>query len=135
MTKTVNSIIGFQEPVTQIMEGIIDLHNEISFWLLFILIFIVWILFTIIINFYIEPLKDLRTRNLIIKSQFVVHGTFLELFWTISPSLILLAIAIPSFSLLYSLDVILEEYDITCKIIGHQWFWEYEIPCKFIVYK
>jgi cytochrome c oxidase subunit 2 len=37
----------------------------------------------------------------------------------------LLLIAIPSFSLLYSLDEIIDPV-ITLKIVGHQWYWSYE---------
>jgi len=35
-------------------------------------------------------------------------------------------IAAPSFSLLYSIDA-LNEPKITVKVIGHQWYWSYEI--------
>ena len=38
----------------------------------------------------------------------VVHGTALEIIWTIKPALILLVIAVPSFTLLYSVDEIVE---------------------------
>ena len=37
----------------------------------------------------------------------VVHGTVLEIVWTITPALILLVIAVPSFALLYSVDRLL----------------------------
>ena len=35
--------------------------------------------------------------------------------------------AIPSFKLLYQQEKT-EDYDMTVKIIGHQWYWEYEYP-------
>ena len=35
--------------------------------------------------------------------------------------------AIPSFKLLYQQDVI-PEADMTVKVIGHQWYWEYQYP-------
>jgi len=38
---------------------------------------------------------------------------------------VLLIIAVPSFILLYSMDEIVEP-SITLKIIGHQWYWEYD---------
>ena len=37
----------------------------------------------------------------------VVHGTTIELVWTIVPSLILVTIAVPSFALLYSIDPVI----------------------------
>ena len=55
----------------------------------------------------------------------IIHGTVIEIAWTVTPSLILLAIAVPSFALLYSMD---ENVDpaLTLKAIGHQWYWTYE---------
>jgi cytochrome c oxidase subunit 2 len=55
----------------------------------------------------------------------MVHGTTMEIIWTIFPSLILMLIAIPSFALLYSMDEIVDPA-ITIKAIGHQWYWTYE---------
>lgn len=55
----------------------------------------------------------------------VVHGTLLEVVWTLLPSIILMLIAVPSFALLYSMDeVVLPDYVI--RAIGHQWYWSYE---------
>jgi cytochrome c oxidase subunit 2 len=49
----------------------------------------------------------------------------LEIVWTITPSIILLLIAVPSFALLYSMDEVIDP-TITFKAIGHQWYWSYE---------
>ena len=43
------------------------------------------------------------------------------------PVIILIAMAIPSFKLVYQQDVI-PETDMTIKVIGHQWYWEYQYP-------
>ena len=57
------------------------------------------------------------------------HQAFLEVVWTLIPSLILVAIAIPSFVLLYSLDAgSSDPYSITVKVIGSQWYWSYQFP-------
>ena len=42
-----------------------------------------------------------------------------------TPSLILVLIAVPSFALLYSLDEVVDPA-VTIKAIGHQWYWSYE---------
>ena len=42
------------------------------------------------------------------------------------PALILLSLASPSFFLLYSLDEI-SNFLLTFKILGHQWYWSYEL--------
>ena len=55
------------------------------------------------------------------------HHTFLEIIWTVLPCVILLLIAIPSFSLLYAI----EDFNViesTIKVIGNQWYWSYEFP-------
>jgi cytochrome c oxidase subunit 2 len=51
--------------------------------------------------------------------------TLIELIWTITPALVLIAIAFPSFKLLYLLDEVIDPV-ITVKGIGNQWFWSYE---------
>jgi cytochrome c oxidase subunit 2 len=53
------------------------------------------------------------------------HGTLIELIWTISPALVLVAIAFPSFKLLYLMDDVLDPA-MTVKAVGHQWYWSYE---------
>jgi cytochrome c oxidase subunit 2 len=55
----------------------------------------------------------------------VVHGTTIEIVWTIVPALILMVIAVPSFALLYSVDEVVEPA-LTVKVVGHQWYWSYE---------
>jgi cytochrome c oxidase subunit 2 len=54
------------------------------------------------------------------------HNTFIEIVWTIIPSLVLVIIGIPSFLLVYAIDEIIEP-DFLVKCIGHQWYWSYEI--------
>jgi cytochrome c oxidase subunit 2 len=58
-------------------------------------------------------------------SRFVVHGTAIEIIWTVIPSFILIVVALPSFALLYSIDEIVDAA-LTIKCIGNQWFWSYE---------
>lgn len=57
----------------------------------------------------------------------VSHNTPLEVAWTIVPILILVAIAIPSFRLLYFEDRT-KDPDMTVKVTAHQWYWEYTYP-------
>jgi cytochrome c oxidase subunit 2 len=53
------------------------------------------------------------------------HGTEIEIIWTVTPSLILMLIAMPSFALLYSMDEVVDPA-VTLKVVGHQWYWTYE---------
>jgi cytochrome c oxidase subunit 2 len=104
----------FQDPASPIMEGIIEFHHDIMFLLIFIVFFILFLLGYIVINFENNDKPDLFK-----------HNTFLEIVWTLIPSLVLLIVAIPSFSLLYSIDE-LSKPALTLKSIGHQWYWTYE---------
>nr|QVQ56634.1 cytochrome c oxidase subunit 2 [Erythrocystis saccata] len=108
--------IGFQDPATPIMEGIINLHHDLMFFLCVILIFVSWILFRTI--WFFENSKNEISSNL-------NHGLLIEIIWTTTPALILLLIAVPSFSLLYAMDEIVSP-TITIKALGHQWYWSYE---------
>lgn len=59
------------------------------------------------------------------ESRAVVHGTAIEIIWTVVPSLILVVVALPSFALLYSIDEVIDPA-VTIKCVGHQWYWSYE---------
>jgi len=52
------------------------------------------------------------------------HNTVLEVAWTVIPVLILVVIAIPSFRLVYFQDRT-QDADMTVKVTGRQWYWEY----------
>ena len=106
----------FQEAATPTMEGIVNLHNDIMAIITFIAIFTGWMLFRTVYLFSADKVKVASKQ---------VHGTTIELIWTIVPSLILVTIAIPSFALLYSMDEVIDPA-ITLKVIAHQWYWSYE---------
>jgi len=53
------------------------------------------------------------------------HHTAIEVVWTLIPAFILVLIALPSFSLLFSMDQIWQP-SFTIKVIGNQWYWSYE---------
>jgi heme/copper-type cytochrome/quinol oxidase subunit 2 len=109
--------LGFQDAATPIMQGIIDLHHDIFFFLILILVFVLWMLVRALWHFH-------EKKNPI--PQRIVHGTTIEIIWTIFPSIILMFIAIPSFALLYSMDEVVVDPAVTIKAIGHQWYWTYE---------
>lgn len=125
--------INFQDPATAVMEGIIDFHNDVQFYLIIILTFVAWSLFSIVSQFglslYVGKGVDLtallqsRRDSLLLKG--ITHGTLLEIIWTLIPVFVLIAIAVPSFALLYAIDELVEP-TLTVKIVGHQWYWSYE---------
>ncbi|KAK4280276.1 hypothetical protein QN277_011918 [Acacia crassicarpa] len=109
--------LGFQDAATPMMQGIIDLHHDIFFFLILILVFVSRILVRALWHFNYK-------KNPI--PQRIVHGTTIEILRTIFPSIIPMFIAIPSFALLYSMDEVVVDPAITIKAIGHQWYRTYE---------
>lgn len=65
------------------------------------------------------------------KTQKFTHETDLETVWTLAPVFIILCIAVPSFVLLYAVDVMVDS-SITVKAIGKQWYWNYELEFPFL---
>jgi len=86
--------ISFQDSSSKTMEGIDQLHDDIFMYLIILLTLVAWIMIASIIRF----------KNNNFSAKFMSHGTTLELIWTITPAIILLAIAFPSFRLLYLMD-------------------------------
>jgi cytochrome c oxidase subunit 2 len=110
--------LGLQDAATEQMSRIINLHNFVLVIItaicLFVLALLTWIMLRY--NAKSNPTPTATT-----------HNTVLEVLWTVIPVAILVAIAIPSFRLLYYQDVI-PPADITIKAIGKQWYWSYEYP-------
>jgi cytochrome c oxidase subunit 2 len=109
--------LGFQDPATTTMEGIYLFNLHLLFIIIGIVLLVGWLLFLVLRNF-----SELSNSN---SSKFT-HNNTIEIIWTSVPALILLSISSPSFSLLYSLDEI-SNPELTLKILGHQWYWSYEI--------
>jgi cytochrome c oxidase subunit 2 len=81
-------------------------------------------LFVLFLLFYVS-FRFSAKRNPIPSTR--THNTVVEVLWTAIPIVILVVLAIPSFKLLYQQEKS-ENYDMTVKVIGHQWYWEYEYP-------
>ncbi len=65
-----------------------------------------------------------------------VHGnTRLEIAWTLVPAIILALIAIPSTRLIFQLnrDPGPDSGALTVRVIGHQWWWEFQYPDQNVV--
>lgn len=109
--------LGFQDSASPSFAGIVELHDIIFFYLVVILVGVFWILGSILYTYNNNKSKIIH--------KYLNHGTLIELIWTITPALILIAIAFPSFRLLYLLDEVTSP-TITIKVTGHQWYWSYE---------
>jgi heme/copper-type cytochrome/quinol oxidase subunit 2 len=109
--------IYFHDPETPIMEGIINFHDKAMCLITFIVFAVGYVLFRCVVLF--ENKNDNRL------SEKFIHGTAIEIIWTILPALVLLNLAVPSFALLYSIDELPTPQG-TLKCVGHQWYWTYE---------
>jgi len=109
----------FQDSATPQMEGLTELHDNIMFYLVIILFAVGWVLLSIVrtFNHNVSPISYKYTN----------HGTLIELIWTITPALILILIAFPSFKLLYLMDEI-SDPSMSVLAEGHQWYWSYQYP-------
>ena len=108
--------LSFQDPATPVMEGVINFHNDLMIVVVGVGVFVGYVMFSTVRNFE-QTVNPTPNR--------VQHGTRLEIIWTITPALILMCVAVPSFALLYSVDEIIDP-EMTIKAVGHQWYWSYE---------
>lgn len=102
----------FQDSANSLTQNVINFHNFIMMLCVFILFGVLYFLLSSI-NLkvdYNRKFQDLAN---------------LEFWWTIFPVIILFIIAVPSLSLLYKLDEILDPF-LNIKVIGNQWYWTYE---------
>ena len=111
--------VYFQDSASPQMEALVELHDNIMFYLVIILFGVGWILISIVRNFFY-----LKSP---ISNKYVNHGTLIELIWTITPALILILIAFPSFKLLYLMDEVTDA-SMSVLVEGHQWYWSYQYP-------
>ncbi|WP_265587647.1 cytochrome c oxidase subunit II [Sphingomicrobium arenosum] len=111
--------MGIQDQVTAVGQQAANFHD---YWLLplitaisiFVLVLLLWAMVRYRRSANPEPSRT-------------THNTAIEVIWTVVPVLILIVIAVPSIGL------IKKQYDappadVTVKVIGNQWYWEYEYP-------
>lgn len=110
--------MGMQTPVTEIAERIHSLHDLINYIIIAIALFVLALLVIVVVKFN-ERANPQPSRT--------THNTGLEVAWTVIPILILVAIAIPSFRLLFA-QYTFPPPDLTIKAIGNQWNWDHAYP-------
>jgi len=108
--------LGFQDAFSPVAHDMNDFHNLLLVITTAIVVFVMALLIYVAIRF------NKKANPTPSKTS---HNTLIEILWTVVPILILMAIAIPSFKLLYFGDRV-EKADMTIKAIGYQWYWGYE---------
>jgi cytochrome c oxidase subunit 2 len=110
--------LSFQPAHSPTQLGIEGLHAMVIWLMAVVTIFVALLLLYVIWRYN-------RTRNP--QPSRISHHTALEVAWTLLPVLILVLIAIPSFRLIYYEDRT-DNADLTIKVTGRQWQWEYAYP-------
>merc|ERR1711982_136648 len=86
-------------PAVPTMEGIVNFHNHVMIVILFIVLFVAWLMINLI-NYF--------NSFTVTKNANFTHSNVLEIIWTSIPALILVVLATPSFTLLYSMDELID---------------------------
>jgi len=110
--------LGMQPAGSPVQTDIAWLHNLVLVIITTITLFVAALLVWVMIR-YNEKRNPTPSRN--------AHNTLLEVAWTVIPVMILVVIAIPSFRLVYFEDRT-SQADMTIKVTGHQWYWEFTYP-------
>jgi cytochrome c oxidase subunit 2 len=110
--------LGMQPSATPVKEAIHALHDE--------LLVIIFAITALVLGLLLYVSVRFRASRNPVPSR-TAHNTVIEILWTVVPVLILVAIAIPSFRLMYYMDRV-PNADMTIKVVGNQWFWSYSYP-------
>ncbi len=110
--------LGLQDAASPVMVDIVWFHDFLL-WIISAIVLFVLVLLAVIVLRFNARANPTPSRT--------THNSFLEVAWTIVPVIILVAIAVPSFRLLF-LEVDNPKPDLTVKATGKQWFWSYSYP-------
>jgi cytochrome c oxidase subunit 2 len=111
--------MNFQPAASPIMETIHSFH-----WFLLIIVGAIMLFVTALLGYCVVRFNARANP----KPSRTTHNTPLEIIWTVVPVFILVAIAIPSFRLLYD-QLHIPKADITVKATGTAaWTWTYQYP-------
>ncbi len=110
--------LGMQDAHSPVEAQIHSLNLLVTYIIVAITVFVAGLLLYVVFRYH-------HTRNPVAGK--LSHHSLLEVAWTAIPVLILVVIAVPSFRLVYFEDRT-HDADLTVKVTGHQWYWEYTYP-------
>ena len=108
--------LNLTEGVTEISREVYDMH-------MFVLWICVWIGVVVFGAMAISIVMHRKSRG-VVPAKFH-ESTFAEVLWTVIPFAILVTMAWPAAKTLIAMEDT-SDADITLKVTGHQWKWEYE---------
>ena len=113
--------LGFQEPVTEIMEAIVKSHNFVMLVMSAVVIVVFVLLAYVLVKFRKRgdgPVEFNRKHS---------HNVTLEILWTLVPLVIVGFLTVSNVKLI-KYEQQLPEADLVVKAIGYQWYWAYSYP-------
>lgn len=110
--------VWFQKSATPVMEQLQDVHNLVFVIICAIVVLVVALMLYIMVRFR-EKANPVPSKT--------SHNTMIEIIWTIAPVILLLIMVVPSMQLLYYQDR-LPETEMTVKVVGNTWNWQYSYP-------
>lgn len=111
--------LNFQEGIRTTIEFLNYFHDYIIVILLLIMTFVTYIFLYVSVSPYMD--------------KYTIDSHVLETVWTVIPIVILLFIAFPSLGLLYLIEEV-SKPSLTVKVVGHQWYWEYQYSNSWFNY-
>lgn len=108
-----------QPAATEIMREITSFHDFLLWIIIAISVLVAALLVWVMIRYnrHANPTPKKFTHNILV-----------EVIWTVVPVLILVMIAWRSFPLIYEQERIPAEAELTLKVTGNSWFWNFEYP-------
>ena len=111
--------IGLQPGVTDVANAAAFFHNGILMPIITVIsLFVLGLLLWVMVRY--------NKRANPVPARFT-HNTSVEILWTVVPVVILLAIAVFSYRLLFTWHD-MPRADLTMKVTGYQWYWGVEFP-------
>lgn len=109
--------LEFQEGMRVIIELLNYFHDYMMIILLIIMVFVTYVFMYIITSQRLD--------------KYTIDSHILETVWTVVPIVILCFMAFPSLYLLYLIEDATSSR-LSIKVIGHQWYWEYQYTNSWI---
>ncbi|MEY2853920.1 MAG: hypothetical protein RL030_1052 [Pseudomonadota bacterium] len=111
------SLVNMPRGVTTLSGEIYDLHMTVFWWCVAIGIFV--------FGWMIVSMVKFRHSKGAVPDTAMVHSTKAEIIWTVIPVLILILMAVPAARTLIKIEDA-SGTDMTIKVTGYQWKWQYE---------
>lgn len=117
--------LNLQAPATPVAQDIYQLHMEVFYICVAILVVVVGIMFYSLI---------FHRKSRGVKPATFHESTTVEIIWTIVPFFILIAMAIPATATLLKIANTKPGAALVVKVTGYQWKWRYSYPAQHVAF-